>query len=51
MYLFFGAKDQLIPLDHVNQIKTELTAKKVAFQMEIYPEAGPRLFLRRPRQL
>jgi len=44
MYLFFGAKDQLIPLDHVNQIKTELTAKKVTFQMEIYPEAGHGFF-------
>ena len=44
MYLFFGAKDQLIPLDHVDQIKTELTAKKVAFQMEIYPQAGHGFF-------
>jgi carboxymethylenebutenolidase len=40
MYLFFGAKDQLIPMDQVNQIKTELTSKKVPFQMEVYPEAG-----------
>lgn len=44
MYLFFGAKDQLIPMGHVDQIKTELTAKKVAFQMEIYPEAGHGFF-------
>jgi carboxymethylenebutenolidase len=44
MYLFFGAKDQLIPLDQVNQIKTELTAKRVAFQVEIYPEAGHGFF-------
>jgi carboxymethylenebutenolidase len=44
MYLFFGAKDQLIPLDHVEQIKTELTTKKVAFQMEVYPEAGHGFF-------
>ena len=44
MYLFFGAKDQLIPLAHVDQIKTELTAKKVAFQAEIYPEAGHGFF-------
>ena len=44
MYLFFGAKDQLIPLDQVNQIKTELTSKKVVFQMEIYPDAGHGFF-------
>jgi len=44
MYLFFGAKDQLIPLDQVNQIKAELTAKKVPFQMEIYPEPGHGFF-------
>lgn len=40
MYLFFGAKDQLIPMDHVSQINNELTSKKVPFQMKIYPEAG-----------
>ena len=40
MYLFFGAKDQLIPMDQVGQINTEPTTKKVAFQMKIYPEAG-----------
>jgi len=40
MYLFFGAKDQLISMDQVDQINTELTSKKVAFQMKIYPEAG-----------
>ena len=44
MYLFFGAKDQMIPIDQVNQIKTELTAKKVPFQMEVYPEAGHGFF-------
>lgn len=44
MYLFFGAKDQLIPLDQVNQIKTELTSKKVVFQMEIYPDPGHGFF-------
>jgi carboxymethylenebutenolidase len=44
MYLFFGAKDQLIPMDQVGQIKTELTSKKVAFQMETYPEAGHGFF-------
>jgi carboxymethylenebutenolidase len=40
MYLFFGAKDQLIPMDNVSQINNELTSKKVPFQMKIYPEAG-----------
>jgi carboxymethylenebutenolidase len=44
LYLFFGAKDPLIPLDQVNQIKAELTAKKVPFQMEVYPEAGHGFF-------
>jgi carboxymethylenebutenolidase len=39
MYLFFGAKDPLIPMDHVGQINTELTSKKVSFQMKVYPEA------------
>ena len=51
MYLFFGAKDQLIPMDHVGQIKTELTTKKVAFQMEDLSGSGPWFFLRRARQL
>ena len=40
MYLFFGGKDQLIPLAQVDQIKGELTNKKVAFQMNVYPDAG-----------
>ncbi|HWP23709.1 MAG TPA: dienelactone hydrolase family protein [Candidatus Binatia bacterium] len=44
MYLFFGAKDQLIPMEHVNQIKAELTAKNVKFQMEVYPDAGHGFF-------
>ena len=44
MQLFFGAKDQLIPQDHVEQIRAELTAKKVAFQLEVYPEAGHGFF-------
>jgi carboxymethylenebutenolidase len=44
MYLFFGAKDQLIPMDHVGQINTELTTKKVSFQMKIYPDAGHGFF-------
>ena len=44
MYLFFGAKDQLIPKEHVDQIKAELTAHKVPFQMEVYPDAGHGFF-------
>lgn len=44
MYLFFGAKDQLIPKEHVDQIRNELTANKVRFQMEVYPEAGHGFF-------
>ena len=40
MYLFFGAKDQLIPMAQVDQIKAELETKKVPFEMKIYPEAG-----------
>ena len=40
MYLFFGAKDQLIPLDQVDKIKAELTSREVPFKLEIYPEAG-----------
>jgi carboxymethylenebutenolidase len=44
MYLFFGAKDQLIPKEHVDQIRAELTANNVRFQMEVYPEAGHGFF-------
>ena len=44
MYLFFGAKDQLIPMDHVGQINNELTTNKVQFQMKIYDEAGHGFF-------
>ena len=39
IYLFFGAKDPLIPMDQVGQINTELTHKKVNFSMKVYPEA------------
>jgi carboxymethylenebutenolidase len=44
MYLFFGAKDQLISKEHVDQIKAELTANKVPFQLEVYPDAGHGFF-------
>ena len=40
MLLFFGAKDQLIPKEYVDQIKAELTENKVPFQLEVYPDAG-----------
>jgi carboxymethylenebutenolidase len=39
IYLFFGAKDPLIPMEQVGQINTELTHKKVNFSMKVYPEA------------
>jgi carboxymethylenebutenolidase len=44
MYLFFGAKDQLIPKEHVDQIKAELTANKVPSQLEVYPDTGHGFF-------
>lgn len=44
LYLFFGAKDQLIPKEHVDQIKAELSANKVPFQMEVYADAGHGFF-------
>jgi carboxymethylenebutenolidase len=44
MQLFFGAEDQLIPMDQVEQIKAELTAKKAAFQLRVYPGAGHGFF-------
>ena len=39
IYLFFGGKDPLIPQDHVDKINAELTAKKINFQLKLYPEA------------
>jgi carboxymethylenebutenolidase len=39
MYLFFGGKDPLIPQEHVDKIKAELTAKKKNFTLQLYPEA------------
>ncbi len=44
MYLFFGAKDQLISKDHVDQINAELTSNKVRFELKVYPEAGHGFF-------
>ena len=39
IYLFFGAKDPLIPMDQVGQINTKLTHEKKNFAMKVYPEA------------
>jgi len=39
IYLFFGGKDPLIPQEHVDKINAELTAKKINFQLKLYPEA------------
>ena len=39
MTLFFGGKDPLIPMDHVDQIKAKLTDENKHFTMEVYPEA------------
>lgn len=39
IYLFFGGKDPLIPMEHVDQIKAELTQKKINFSLDLYPEA------------
>jgi len=39
IYLFFGGKDPLIPMEHVEQIRAELTQKKIHFSLDLYPEA------------
>jgi carboxymethylenebutenolidase len=39
IYIFFGAKDPLIPMDHVDQIKTKLRDEKKSSVAEVYPEA------------
>ena len=44
MYLFFGAKDQLIPKEQVEQINAELTSNKVTFELKVYPEAAHGFF-------
>lgn len=36
----YGAKDDSIPLDSIDQMKAALTAAKVAWDFHIYPEAG-----------
>jgi carboxymethylenebutenolidase len=44
IYLFFGAKDPLIPQDHVAQINKALTDDHKSFKMKVYPEAGHGFF-------
>lgn len=44
IYLFFGAKDPLIPQDHVAQVNKALTDKGKSFMMKVYPEAGHGFF-------
>ncbi|MGH7835865.1 MAG: dienelactone hydrolase family protein [Candidatus Binatia bacterium] len=44
LYLFFGAKDQLIPQEHVAQIKSALADGKKSFALEVYPEPGHGFF-------
>jgi carboxymethylenebutenolidase len=39
IYLFFGAKDPLIPQDHVAQVNKALTDNHKTFMMKVYPEA------------
>ncbi len=42
--LFFGAKDQLIPQEHVEKIVKALTDKKKNFSHKVYPDAGHGFF-------
>ena len=42
--LFFGAKDQLIPQEHVEKIVKALTDQKKKFTHKVYPEAGHGFF-------
>ena len=42
--LFFGAKDQLIPQEHVEKIVKALTDQKKNFTHKVYPEAGHGFF-------
>ncbi len=39
IYLFFGAKDPLIPQEHVEKINKALTDQKKSFMLKVYPEA------------
>jgi len=45
MYLFFGGQDQLIPKEHVEQIKSALgTSGNDVFTAEVYASAGHGFF-------
>jgi carboxymethylenebutenolidase len=44
IYLFFGAKDPLIPQEHVAAIRQALTEHKKDFAVQVYPEAGHGFF-------
>ncbi len=39
IYLFFGARDPLIPQDHVAQVNKALTDNHKTFMMKVYPDA------------
>ena len=40
IYLFFGAKDALIPQEHVEQVRKALTDQKKNFLLHVYPDVG-----------
>jgi carboxymethylenebutenolidase len=44
MLLFFGGKDQLIPKEHVEQIKSALVETNQQFTAEVYAQAGHGFF-------
>jgi len=44
MHLFFGGKDQLIPKEHVEQIKSAFAAYGFFWLGEMYPDAGHGFF-------
>ncbi|MBI4522743.1 MAG: dienelactone hydrolase family protein [Deltaproteobacteria bacterium] len=44
IHLFFGARDQLIPQDHVDKINKALTDNQKNFTIKVYPEAGHGFF-------
>jgi carboxymethylenebutenolidase len=44
IYLFFGAKDPLIPQDEVAKVNKALMDQRKSFTMEVYPEAGHGFF-------
>lgn len=44
IYLFFGAKDPLIPQEHVEKVNKALRDHRKAFTVKVYPEAGHGFF-------